>query len=62
MSLNTSKKKINLWNIPRSDTRERCAECLKVFKSTDMIIKSKKFAGHRFNKVHLGCVKKEGVV
>ena len=55
-------KKLNWWNIPRSDTRERCAECLLVIKKTDLVKKIPKFNGYRFQRVHLGCVKKQVVV
>lgn len=49
------KKKLEYWDIPRSDKRERCAKCLRVFKREERKIKSKEHSGYRFDRVGLCC-------
>ena len=43
-------KKLEIWNIPRSDTRDRCGDCLKPFKKKD--IKHKRYKNYlRFPRI-----------
>lgn len=46
-------KKLQLWNIPRTDTRDRCGRCLMPFGTKIRIEKfyCKELAGSRFPKV-----------
>lgn len=49
--------KLNYWDIPRSDKRNRCAnpECLKVIKKGQMSFYTKKYLGYRFTNLCHGC-------
>lgn len=47
--------KQKLWEIPRSDTRDRCAICLHVLTRGKMYRKSQRYLGQRYRNVHLGC-------
>lgn len=50
-------KKLETWNIPRSDPRDRCGKCLLPFGKKVRIekFKCKKYKGSRFPKVCYGC-------
>lgn len=55
-------KKLEWWDIKRSDKRERCARCLKVFKKGEFKKQCPEFNGYRFTRTHLGCFTKEEVI
>ena len=46
---------IKLWQIPRTDTRPRCGNCLKIIKKGQLSIKDPTKKGTRFPLVHMGC-------
>ncbi len=50
-------KRRKIWNIPRSDQRDRCGECLLLFgkKKRNVKFSCKKHKGYRFPKVCYGC-------
>ena len=42
---------LKIYDIPRADKRERCAECLELLYKKDARYPSKKHQGERFSKV-----------
>lgn len=49
--------KQKLWDIPRSDKRDRCGICLHVLKRTKRSWRTKERQGYRFPKVGVCCRK-----
>lgn len=43
--------KLEIWQIKRSDKRDRCAVCLLPFRKGQFKLKSKEFRGYRFSNV-----------
>lgn len=43
--------KLEIWQIPRKDTRERCFLCLAVFRKGQFKHRDKRFNGYRFKNV-----------
>lgn len=50
-------KEINIWEIPRSDKRDRCGTCLKVFHRSNIRFREGNPDVLRFPDVCLGCKK-----
>ncbi len=46
-----------LWQISRSDKKERCAGCLRYFKRNETQFKDPRFNGERFRNVGVCCRK-----
>jgi len=49
------RKKLNSWDISRSDNRDRCGHCFKAFTKKEHRFDCEKYKGYRFSKVCIGC-------